>query len=323
MRKIFFASLAFAALMTSSCNLIHLPLDEPDEFEPVEMEYNTTIAELKALYTKSPVNIDDDLVIYGKVISSDESGNLYKSLYIQDSSGAIEVKIGRSSLYSDYKLGQWIYVKCKGLTIGQYGGMLQLGFRDVSGEYETAYLENQYLIDAHIFKGPIGREPEPEKIDEAGIKNPDNFGKYVRVEGLTYGNEVFVILYDEKDNSTYISDGMSNYGINTWAMSKNGFKKYMAANGTAEPQSVFDGLISPADWQTYYNAATAYSVSQYFTIGKSDLQVRTSGYAKFADTKIDDAILAGAKVNLQGILTYYNGNYQFVLIDLDGVELAY
>ena len=63
-------------------------------------------------------------------------------------------------------------------------------------------------------------------------------------------------------------------------------------------------------------------MSQYFTLGKTDLQVRTSGYAKFADTQIDPKILKGAKVNLTGLLTYYNGNNQFTLLDLDGVEIA-
>lgn len=314
--------MAVAALAVS-CDLVHLPLDEPAEFTPETLEVTHTIAQLKSLYTKSgkPVDIDRDIVVGGQVISSDESGNLYKSFYIQDDSGAIEVKIGRNSLYSDYKMGQWVYVRCKGLTIGEYGGMLQIGFRDESGSYETAYLESQYLVDAHIVRGRLDTPVKPMLIDEAGIKAKDNFGRYVRVEGLTYGREIFVILYDDKENSLYLSDG-GNYGVDTWAMSQNGFKAYMTPNGKAVPQSAFDGAITKANWDAYYKAATAYSVSQYFKKGKTDLQVRTSGFAKFADYKIDSRILNGATVNFEGILTYYNGNYQFTLIDLDGVQIA-
>lgn len=311
------------AAMAVSCNLIHLSPEEPDAFTPVTLEVNTSISGLKSLYTKSgkPVDIDKDLIIGGQVISSDESGNLYKSFYIQDETGAIEIKVGRSSLYSDYKTGQWVYVKCKGLTLGEYGGMLQIGFRDESGSYETAYLESQYLVDAHIFRGRLDTPVKPVVIDEAGIRAKDNFGRLVRVEGLTYGREIFVILYDENDNSVYLRDG-GTYGVDTWAMSQNGFKAYMTPNGKAEPQNAFDGAITKDNWQTYYKAATAYSVSQYFKKGKTDLQVRTSGYAKFADAKIDQRILDGATVNFEGILTYYNGNYQFVLIDLDGVQIV-
>ena len=55
--------------------------------------------------------------------------------------------------------------------------------------------------------------------------------------------------------------------------------------------------------------------------GGTEIQVRSSGYAKFADTQIDKAILDGAKINLTGILTNYNGAAQFTLIDLDGVKI--
>ena len=66
-------------------------------------------------------------------------------------------------------------------------------------------------------------------------------------------------------------------------------------------------------------------MSQYFNMPKSKgnlpIQIRSSGYAKFADTPIDQKILDGAKVNVTGILTNYNGAAQFTLIDLDGVKI--
>ena len=67
----------------------------------------------------------------------------------------------------------------------------------------------------------------------------------------------------------------------------------------------------------------AYSVSQYFKMGKTDVQVRSSGYARFADTEIPTEILSGAAtVSFTGILTEYKGAAQFTLIDLDGVKKA-
>ncbi len=328
MKKFFLIAIA-AISAAVSCDIY--PVDDSyPEFKPVTLEVNTTIAELKAMYTKTgnPVLIETDKIIGGQVISSDQSGNVYRSLYIQDETGAIEIKIGKTGLYNDYKLGQWVYVKCKGLSLGQYGGMTQIGYRvdqpawvPNDSSYETNYIDVQYIIDTHIFKGELDTPVEPMLIGESGMKDPANYGRFVRIEGLTYGNQIFTILYDEADNSTYLSD--KTYGVDTWAMSKNGFKAYMTPNGKAEPQAAFDGSVTKENWQSLYNAGTAYSVSQYFTIGKSDLQVRTSGYCKFADTKIDPRILAGAKVNFTGLLTYYNGNIQFTLLDLDGVEIAF
>ena len=67
----------------------------------------------------------------------------------------------------------------------------------------------------------------------------------------------------------------------------------------------------------------AYSVSQYFKMGNTDVQVRTSGYARFADTEIPQDVLDGkATVSFTGILTEYKGAAQFTLIDLDGVRKA-
>ena len=67
----------------------------------------------------------------------------------------------------------------------------------------------------------------------------------------------------------------------------------------------------------------AYSVSQYFKMGKTGVQVRSSGYARFADTEIPEEILNGsATVTFTGILTKYKGEAQFTLIDLNGVTKA-
>ena len=69
------------------------------------------------------------------------------------------------------------------------------------------------------------------------------------------------------------------------------------------------------------NNADAYAVSQYFKMGGTDVQIRTSGYARFADTQIDKEILDGkTKINVKGILTVYQGQSQFTLIDIGGVE---
>ena len=80
MKKIFVWLLA-ALFMTVSCD-IYPTAEETQPSDPFAdvPEVNTTIAQLKALYTKpgQPVVITDDLVIGGQVISSDESGNIFR-----------------------------------------------------------------------------------------------------------------------------------------------------------------------------------------------------------------------------------------------------
>ena len=90
---------------------------------------NTTIAELKAMHV--PGELDSVLahvVISGFVVSNDNAGNYYQTLTIQDATGGIEIKINNSRLYNTYALGQKVFVECKGLLMGDYGGMEQLGW---------------------------------------------------------------------------------------------------------------------------------------------------------------------------------------------------
>lgn len=351
MNKIFYAIGTFAAALTllASCDewepVFTGDYGKADVYKPVTLTPNKTIMELKSLYKNAPVKIEDGIIIGGQVISEDRSGNIYKSIYIQDATGAIEVKIGKNSLYNDYKLGQWVYVKCSGLTLGAYNGMIQLGYEDASGEYETSYLDVQYIIDTHIFRGELDTPLAPKKVAESDLLKEENLGCYVEIDGLKYGSvknpkgEIFCLIYidsnkDKKSNSNRIflsSTDNDNkpvkdpsWGIKTWAMSKQGFISYLNS-GVFDAGRLKDNskpISDPELKSALIKNADAYAVSQYFRMGSTDVQVRTSGYAKFADTQIDQKILNGAEVNLRGILTKFDGKTQFTLIDLNGVEIT-
>ena len=324
-----FASLALLASCDEWEPVFTGNYGEADIYEPVTMTPNTTILELKKMYTEgTPMTIEKDIIIGGQVISEDKSGNIYKSLYIQDATAGIELKLGKNGLYNDYKLGQWVYVKCSGLTLGAYNGMIQLGCEDPTNDYETSYMEAQYLIDTHVFRGEIGTPLTAKKVAETDLTKEENLGCYVELDGLTYGNEIFLLVYidpnkDTKDNDNRIFFSDKTWGVTTWAMSKQGFINYLES-GVFDSGSTNTGRKVTDVKPILIKNASAYSVSQYFKMGSSDVQVRTSGYARFADTQIDPAILSGnAKVNMKGILSIYKGQAQFTLIDLkDGVEIV-
>jgi hypothetical protein len=271
-----------------------------------------------------------DVYIKGKVISNDEQGNVYKSLYIQDETAGIEIKIGKNGLYNEYKLGQWIYVDCDGLTIGDYNGMINIGYADPTGEYETGYLEHSYIIDLHVFKGEYADPVEPVVIKEADLHKKVNLGRLVTIEDLKYDNHVFILAYvnpngnrkDYTNNCIFIDEeGPNNYGVTTWACSETKWKEYLNAGNfdCVEAAGTTVGVLRNSTGI----GSEAYSVSQYFKMGSTDVQVRSSGYSRFADTEIPEKILTGeATVSFTGILTEYKGAAQFTLIDLNGVKKA-
>ncbi|MCM1502017.1 MAG: DUF5689 domain-containing protein [Bacteroidales bacterium] len=323
---------------------------EPEAWEPVHMEPTHTIAELVAMYTVGkPIEITEDIIIAGKVSTTDKPGNFYKSFYIQDGTGGIELKLGKNGLYNDYKPGQTIYVKCQGLTLGMYGyksgsyggnGMVQLGYLSTDAKYETSYIENPLLIDMHFFKGELGDEVQPEIITESQLPSKTAtmatcpyIGKLVTLQGLKYADETFTLLYldSNKDktassNRIFLSD--DEWGITTWAMSKSKMKEYICS-GVWDECKVGGGndnfgKVGDLRGDGTYPAIekAAYSVSQYFKMGNTEIQIRTSGYSKFCDAEIDPYVLAGSKtIDATGILTMYQGSIQFILIDLDGVKV--
>lgn len=327
---------------------------DPEPWTPVYMEPTHTVAQLAAMYTPGsgkPWDMDQEIVIAGKVSTNDQPGNFYKSFYIQDETGGIELKLGRNGLYNDYKPGQTIYVKCNGLTLGMYGyksgsyggnGMVQIGFVDQSGEYETSYIENPLIIDTHILRGELGDSVQPVEITEQDLPSKtatqatnEYVGRLVTLKGLKYANETFTLLYldsnkDKKasDNRIFLSD--QTWGITTWAMSESKMKEYLMS-GTWDECNVGNandynyGKVGDYKGEdgTYPGIEkAAYSVSQYFTMGSTEIQIRTSGYSKFSDKEIDKDVLAGTKtIDATGILTMYQGSIQFILNDISDVKV--
>ena len=350
------------------------PAPEPERYwSDEDFARITSIADLVSGYTIGQPKVLTNTVIKGVVTTTDRPGNFYKSFYIQDETGGIEIKVGKNGLYNDYLLGQTVYVDCEDLTLGMYGyksgnyggmGMAQLGFSDPSGSYETSYMEIPLLIDAHVLRGnPSELHPvTPAVITSASqLPNPKTatqatsklIGSMVTLKGLTYGNEVFCLLYldsnqDKKSytNRVFLSSSNSSdptCGITTWAMSKEKMTEYLysgiwdeckVGSGNTYAEDEEGNTLTVGSYRGengLYDASingfngierTAYSVSQYFKLGSTDIQIRTSGFCKFCDVEIDSDVLSGkATIDVTGVLTLYQGSFQLVVNNIDDITV--
>ena len=350
------------------------PAPEPERYwSDEDFGRITSIADLVSGYTIGQPKVLGSTVIKGTVSTTDRPGNFYKSFYIQDETGGIEIKVGKNGLYNDYLLGQTVYVDCEDLTLGMYGyksgnyggmGMAQLGFSDPSGSYETSYMEIPLLIDAHVLRGnPSELHPvTPAVITSASqLPNPKTatqatnklIGSMVTLKGLTYGNEVFCLLYldsnqDKKSytNRVFLSSSNSSdptCGITTWAMSKEKMTEYLysgiwdeckVGSGNTYAEDEKGNTLTVGSYRGengLYDASingfngierTAYSVSQYFKLGSTDIQIRTSGFCKFCDVEIDPEVLSGrATIDVTGVLTLYQGSFQLVVNNIDDIKV--
>ncbi|MBO6168634.1 MAG: hypothetical protein J6O51_01545 [Bacteroidales bacterium] len=327
----------------------------------------TTIKDLKSLYANKPLVIDNNIWVKGQIISSDVTGNIYREIYIQDETGGIDLKLGKSSLYSEYRLGQWLYVRCTNLVLGAYNGMPQLGLEadnTPTNDYETSYIDVQTIIDQHVFKGPLAEPLKPLVVTEQDIKDAisggftgELWGKLVTVPGLLYKQEIFALFYPNPnmphksgnpENRVFLSDN-GTWGITTWALTKaryidnirrglwdsaevgSGATRYGAITKTPADFLPEDSQVlhsfGPDAYSPYKDImasyATANYVSHYFLMGKTDVQVRSSGYSKFADEELDERIrTGGAACDITGILSIYSGSAQLSLVDEPAVSVV-
>ncbi|OFX25577.1 MAG: hypothetical protein A2033_06375 [Bacteroidetes bacterium GWA2_31_9] len=141
-----------------------------------------TIADLKSKYPGSLNLIDTNYLIWGKVTANDESGNFYKTMEIQDASAAIELKLDRSSLFNEFKIGQRIYIKLDSLYIGEYNGLKQIGYN-----YNNAIGRlPDVLIDKHILLDSLPGSPIEPKIVNINALDEADLSKLVKIEGVSF-----------------------------------------------------------------------------------------------------------------------------------------
>ncbi|MDR1809207.1 MAG: DUF6359 domain-containing protein [Prevotella sp.] len=164
------------------------PLTGPVYDGPAE---NITVKQLKTEFESisSPTIIDQDYILKAYITANDESGNLYKQLVVQDETAGIVLSIDKSGLNSSYKVGQMVYVHLKGLYMGKYGGILQIGMPDDDNPTYIGRMSSD-LFEEKVFKHGLpsleNATPIPLTLD---VALSDNYvGSLVQIENVTFDN---------------------------------------------------------------------------------------------------------------------------------------
>jgi hypothetical protein len=176
----------------------------PIKVDSIPFTANSSIAELKNRYVAGKfVDITDELNIIATVIADDASGNFYKTIVIQDSTAGIELKINRSGIYTTYPIGMKIGVKCKGLTIGDYGGLIQLGKGTYlnNGRSSLSGLEDA-VANQFVFAGPRNQTfiPKVKRINDLRFSELSTLIQFDDVE-----------FVDKNPNQTFATVGGGSF----------------------------------------------------------------------------------------------------------------
>jgi hypothetical protein len=176
--------LSAAALVLVGCEK---ELDSPPQ-RSLPVGEVLTVAQLRSLYTTVPVRFGGDSSVYGVVTADEESGNLYKNVYVQDHTGAIVLRLLNSGgLYQ----GDSIRIYLPGTVLSSYQNLLQLDSVDVDNNVvkQAAGVQKQpqlvTLADVNAVYTPAWSHPLQAKL----VRIEDvEFAMGEACNGLTYAN---------------------------------------------------------------------------------------------------------------------------------------
>ncbi len=173
--------LPLAILFASGCDY--------DRFEPIEIgdkvEWipNADLADIRRSFNVA-TTIQEEIIVAGHVTTSDEAGNFYRTLVIEDATGALELMIGMDYLYRTYPIGSRLIVRLQGLAIDEFNGVLRVGLQPEQWDYHTtSYMSHAAVADRYIHRTPALVAPKPTTL-AAGELTQRLCGRLVTIAGV-------------------------------------------------------------------------------------------------------------------------------------------
>lgn len=276
------------------------------KYPPRERSYEGASKSGKNLGLFSVQDITDNIIIVGRIASTDVPGNVYKSLYIQDCENpdyGMKISVDAGSLGGQYPIGQKIAIKLQGLAIGKYARMPQIG---------VPYYNN--AKDGMDNAGKIGWE--------VGRIPPQVFKEHVQLIGIPDKSKIVVKTMtiaqikatadDYKEIAKLTSRLVRINGIHfvpyTWSTQG----ALTTLSGSFDCANDGDAnVFAPTTNGIGYPQSRCFSTDADSITAPNSLALGTSEYAKFACSPLPSDEYWGS---ITGFISYYwdNGRYSAV-----------
>lgn len=146
---------------------------------------NCSMARFREMAGRGVDHIDEDIILKGRITSSDEEHNFYSSFTVEDPTGAVEVMVGYSILHGIYPEGLEVALRVKGCAATLSHDVIQIGRRaEQSSLNDIDYLESRQRVDEVIHTTLSTAPITPQDIDIRNI-TPNICGRLIRVDSLT------------------------------------------------------------------------------------------------------------------------------------------
>lgn len=172
------------ALVVVGCNY--------NDFSDVRYQYtlsapavNGELSNVTEISSDTPFAITLPMVVEGRVIANDRSGNFYRTIIIDDGTAAVAIKLNLYDLHNLFRIGQRVVVDCEGLVVVQEQGVATLGSR--VEEWNATRIEGFALrseADKHIFRLADVDAVVPSVVGSSELGN-EWCGRLVKLNNLT------------------------------------------------------------------------------------------------------------------------------------------
>lgn len=143
-----------------------------------------TIAQLRQLYAGTTFVIATDVVVSGRVNTSDAEENFYRTFCVEEDGAGLEVMAGIDQLHNDFPPGSRVTLRLKGLALGESRGILQVGRKPAAGSgFATDYLGSKAALDAAASRTGEAPQPIAPALLTIAELTPKRCGTLVRIDG--------------------------------------------------------------------------------------------------------------------------------------------
>jgi len=288
--------------------------DEPnlDGSQCADLTATMTLTELRAKYVGTVYAFPDDSkdVVEGYVSSTDETGNIYKTIYIQDKAEnptqGFVISVDMVSTYTRYPQGSKVYIKLAGLALGTYGGVVQLGVKDPASTTSVLRVPEK-SVPSKIFRSCSIREKIVPKLMTSAqmiTANDKYIGCLIQMDNAEFDNRILCtnfapngVTVDRiiRDNSTTTTRVVRNSGYASFA-------NQILPSGNGKFVGIYSKFNST--YQMYINKVTDLDMKKF-----PRLDGIASNPCEYSDAGLTTKTVAEVKQLATSPLTLINGDF--------------
>lgn len=205
---------------------------------------NFSIDSVKARYLNTGVNYQftEDKIIEGVVTADDKSGNFYKQIVIQDSTGGIVVLLEATSLYTSYPIGRRVAIKLKGLWVVAYKNLIQIaGSIAADGSFNGI---SSPLLDKYLLKGSYYHTVVPDtfSITQLSPYNPSLQNRLIYLKKVEFqladAAKPFADAFNKFSLTRVVKD-CSGHTLDTYNSGFSNFANQLTPSGNGDMTCIY------------------------------------------------------------------------------------